>query len=417
MKKIKLATLLIVLAILLIYITNINAMPNSIVLFKGENLNLQTVFGITVNENKIYEAVQTSTNINEEQMLEKSKATLKLFNTFNIKEVEVNRVPNTTIIPLGNTIGLKLYTSGVLVVGKSKINGKEPYQNSGIEEGDIITKINENEITCTSDLINTVSNSNGEDLNIEYTRDGAKLSGNIEPIKTNENEYKIGLWVRDGAAGIGTITYYEPSSKKFAALGHGILDVDTEKLIKISNGEILTSKISSIVKGEKGTPGEIRGSIANGENLGIVGINTNFGIYGTLTNTNALNISSQNEIEVASREEIKKGEAHILLSLEDGIRKEYSVEITKIYKNNNQDNKSMLIKITDEELLEKTRGIVQGMSGAPIIQNEKFVGAITHVLVSDPKQGYAVFRRPNDKANARNKLTEILGTDFFIAVF
>lgn len=359
MKKIKWFVLLILLAILLIYITNITQIPNSILLFKGEKLNLQTVLGITVDQDKTYEAIQTSINIDSIQTMEKSKATIKLFNTLNVKEIEVNTIPKTTIIPLGNTIGLKLYTTGVLVVGKSKINGEEPYQNSGIEEGDIITKINENEITCTADLINMVSNSNGEDLSVEYVRDGTELSGNIEPIKTNENEYKIGLWVRDGAAGIGTATYYEPSTKQFAALGHGILDIDTEKLITISNGEILTSKISSIVKGEKGTPGEIRGSIANGENLGTVGTNTNFGIYGALTNTNALNINSENEIEVASRDEIKKGEGTILLTLEDGIRKEYKIEITKIYKNNNENNKSMLIKITDQELLEKTGGIIQ----------------------------------------------------------
>ena len=362
MKKIRKIILLAFLLVLLIYVTNITSIPSSIVLFEGENLNLETVIGVYVDKgelNKEYKVLQVSSDVLEPRKLEKNTAKLKLFNIIPVKEIQVNTIPKTTVIPLGNTIGLKLYTSGVLVIGKSKINGKEPYKNSGIEEGDLITKINENEITCTSDLIQVVSNSNGSNLEIEYVREGIEYSTTIEPAKGDNNEYKLGLWVRDGAAGIGTITYYEPSAKTFGALGHGILDIDTEKLITISSGEVVTSKIFSIVKGEKGTPGELRGSITNGETIGKVGNNTEFGIYGNLSNTNVLNISNLNEIEVASREEIKKGEAKILLTLDDGVRKEYSIEIKKIYLNNNETNKSMLIKVTDNELLEKTGGIIQ----------------------------------------------------------
>lgn len=181
----------------------------------------------------------------------------------------------------------------------------------------------------------------------------------MEAIRAEDSKYKLGLWVRDGAAGIGTITYYEPSSQNFAALGHGIVDIDTEKLIKISSGEVVTTRMSSIVKGKEGVPGEIRGSIVNSQTIGTVGQNTEFGIYGKVTNTSQFNLDNLEELQVAKRNEIKQGEAKILLAIEGGERKEYNIEITKIYKNNNSNNKSMLIKVTDQELLNLTGGIIQ----------------------------------------------------------
>ena len=191
--------------------------------------------------------------------------------------------------------------------------------------------------------------------------------------------------------GIGTATYYEPESGKIATLGHGIVDRDTDKLITIESGTLLTSTITKIKKGEEGIPGEIRGVINDSQKIGNINLNTEFGIYGKLEETNRLGIDTTNVLDVALKNEIKTGKATILLMLEDGIRKEYEIEIKKIYKNNTEDNKSMLIEITDSELIEKTGGIIQGMSGAPILQNGKFIGAITHVLVNNPIQGYAVF--------------------------
>ena len=174
-------------------------------------------------------------------------------------------------------------------------------------------------------------------------------------------------------AGIGTATYYEPASGKIATLGHGIVDRDTDKLITIESGELTTSTITKIKKGEKGNPGEIRGVINEEKTIGMIYQNTKFGIYGKLQEINTLGINEENSLEVVLKEEIETGKASILLSLEDGIRREYEIEIKKIYRNNTEDNKSMLIEITDEELIEKTGGIVQGMSGAPIIQNGKFI--------------------------------------------
>ena len=358
MKKIKRAILIFLLLIILAYTTNITAIPNSVIIFQGEELNLGTTFGLYLKE-KEEKTVQTSSTIDNKNVLSKKTVTISLFNLFDIKDLEINTIPETTVIPLGNLVGLKLYTNGVLVVGKSEINGQKPYANTGIEEGDIIVEINQKEITCTSDLIETVNDSNGQDLRIKYVRDGIEYTANMEAIRAEDNKYKIGLWVRDGAAGIGTITYYEPSSQNFAALGHGIVDIDTEKLIKISSGEVVTTRMSSIVKGKEGIPGEIRGSIINSQTIGTVGQNTEFGIYGKVTNISQFNSGNLKELQVAKREEIKKGEAKILLAIEGGETKEYSIEITKIYKNNNSNNKSMLIKVTDQELLDLTGGIIQ----------------------------------------------------------
>ena len=266
MRKIFIKICLIVfLLLLLIYVTNITSIPNSIIIFQDEKLNLGLVLGLSLKENEENLAtIETSANINNN--IEKKKVVLSLFNILDVKEIEVNAISNTSVIPLGNSVGLKLYTSGVLVVGMTEIEGQKPYENTGIEQGDMIVEINQKEVTCTDELLTCVNSSNGENLSVKYIRDGEEFITTMAPIKTKENQYKLGLWVRDGAAGIGTISYYEPSTNKFAALGHGIIDIDTEELINISSGELVTSKISSIVKGKEGVPGEIKGTIVGRRN-------------------------------------------------------------------------------------------------------------------------------------------------------
>lgn len=277
----------------------------------------------------------------------------------------------------------------------------KPYENSGIKEGDMITQIGETPIYTTEELIYTVNNSNGNSINIKYTHGEETKECSIVPTKINNSEYKLGLWVRDSAAGVGTVTFYEPSTKTFGALGHGVTDIDTNELINISSGEFITTNILNITKGETGKPGKIQGTIENQKNIGRINKNTKFGIYGNVENISSLNIDASKEMEVALREEIKLGKATILCSLENQNVKEYEIEIEKIYKENNYDNKSMLIKITDEELINKTGGIIQGMSGSPIIQNGKFVGAVTHVLVSNPEKRLCSVWRYYDKTAKR----------------
>ena len=387
----KKAILIIVLLILLIYVSNITNIPDSILLFKGENFNVKTALGIKINENADKKIIQTSADIDTENFVEKKTLSVSFLNIFNIKEIEINEIPQAEVVPLGNIVGLRLYASGVLVIGKTEIKGEKPYKTSTIKEGDLITAVNSKKVETTTDLITSVNDSKGNSIEITYVREGIIYTTTIEPVKTDKDEYKIGLWVRDGAIGVGTISYYEPSTKYFAALGHPIIDTDTGEIVSIKEGELVNASVISIKKGEGGNPGEIKGSLKSDEKIGQISTNTEFGIYGTLDNLSSLNIDKENEIKVALREEIKTGDAKVLLTLEDGIRKEYDVKIKKIYKNNDKDNKSMLIEIVDEDLKNLTGGIIQGMSGAPLIQNGKFIGAITHVLVNNPELGYAVF--------------------------
>ena len=382
--------LTIFLIIIYIYVCNITMLPSSIILIQGETIELNTVLGLGIRSK---ETMQTSSNLNTKltDQVGKQDLEISLFNTIPVKDVTVNVIPKTTVIPLGKAIGMKMYTEGVLVVGMSEIEGKKPYQNSGIEEGDRIIEINNTKISNTDDLVKCVNSSQGNEIQIKYISDNEELVTKIEPTKTSDDEYKLGLWVRDAAAGVGTLTFYEPSTGSFASLGHGINDVDTSELIEIANGELVTANILDIVKGTDGSPGEIRGSIDSGITIGSIYKNTEYGVYGNITNLSGLNVDTSDEIEVADRSEITTGKAEILCELENGKTQSYEIEIKKIFKDNNQDNKSMLIEITDEELIEKTGGIIQGMSGAPIIQNNKFIGAVTHVLVNDSKVGYGVF--------------------------
>lgn len=307
----------------------------------------------------------------------------------------VNASTKRYVNPIGRTTGLKLYTDGVLVVGMSEIDGEDgnkyvPYQNSGIKEGDMIQEINGQEINNTESLINIVNNSKGNEISIKYERNGESIYTEMQPIKGNNGTYMLGLWVRDAAAGIGTLTYYEEATGKFAALGHGITDVDTGNLLNISKGELVTTQIISIVKGIKGKAGEIRGIIDGGQKIGEIERNTEIGIYGKVTNLEFINSIKMEEIEVANRNEIKTGNAKIICQIENGKIQEFNIKIKKLYKNS-KNNKSMLIEITDEELINKTGGIIPGMSGTPIIQDNKFIGAITNVLLNSPTEGYAIF--------------------------
>lgn len=392
------AKIAVVLVLLLsyVYICSINSIPSNIIIFEGENLNLKIATGLTL-ASKNSKTILTASNINKEKINSEgtNNLNLNLFGTIPVKEVNVNVIPKTMVVPLGNAIGMKLYTKGVLVVGMSQIETdknekKKPYENSGIEQGDTILEINNNIVGNTEELIKEVENSKGNTINIKYLRDDKTMQTDITPVKS-KNTYKIGLWVRDAAAGVGTLTFYEPSTNLFMSLGHGISDIDTEEIVNIANGELVTANIVSITKGRKGYPGEIRGTIDEGKTIGTIYKNTNFGVYGTVKNKNYLEADLTQEMEVAPRNEIKEGKAQIICQLENSAKKKYDIEIEKVYINNNQNNKSMLIKITDKELLEKTGGIIQGMSGAPIIQEEKFVGAVTNVLVNDPTQGYGVF--------------------------
>lgn len=396
MKNAKKILLILILFIILVYVTNISSIPNNLILMEGEKLKLKTILGLSISDNN-GETIEAVNSESEKLTHKAGKMDLSVnLAGLTVKDFTVNVIPNTVVIPSGETIGLRLFTSGVLVVGMSEIKGEDnnnhmPYKDSGIKEGDMITKVDNEVITCTSDLTKKINSSNGNAVTLTYKRDGNNYNTNMIPTKTDEDEYKLGLWVRDAASGVGTISFYEPRTGEFAALGHGILDVDTEELIDIARGDIVTSKIISIVKGEKGNPGELQGSIENGKIIGEVYKNTNFGIYGKLNNIENLKKEGVNEMKVMPRDEVKEGKASILCTLENNKQEEYEIEIEKVYTSSNRANKNMIIKVTDERLLQKTGGIIQGMSGSPIIQDGKFVGAVTHVMVNNPEKGYGIF--------------------------
>ena len=395
MKHLKRGILLFVLFFIFIYVVSIDNIPQTIEIFQGEEINIPILWGVKIsNETKSIETSSTLYSSTFDEIGEE-KLEVSLFDKIRLKTINVNVIEDVDVIPVGAIVGIKLYTNGVMVVGMSSIEGEDgniykPYQELEIQEGDFITHINGIEISSTNKLIEEINNSSGQEIELTFNHKEETKTVNIRPVKNKDKKYKLGLWVRDSAAGVGTVTFYNDDTKCFAALGHAITDIDTGEILSTSSGEIDTSRILSIVKGQKDEPGRIEGTINSKTPIGNIYNNTKFGIFGVIKNAENIQLDFNKKMKVASRNEIKLGEATCLSGI-DGEIKEYKLEITKIYPNNNYDNKSMFINITDENLLEKTGGIVQGMSGTPIIQNGKFVGAITHVLVNNPTVGYAVF--------------------------
>ncbi len=299
------------------------------------------------------------------------------------------------VIPGGQTIGVELNTEGVLVVGLADIINEDnmsvsPAKLAGIQLGDKILEIDSQKLG-TYDIIDYTEDNGVKQYNFKVERDGKIYYFTITPVQRyDSDEIKFGFWARENIAGIGTVTFVDPQTGNYSAIGHGISDSQTGKLIDIESGTISKANITSIKLGKKGEPGEIIGYILKDEDsLGTVRDNTNFGIYGEI-NANSLGYFSNDLIEVGKKEEIKLGPANIISCVNNEI-KIYNIEITKIFYQNKPGEKSFVIKITDDELLQLTNGIIQGMSGSPVIQNNKIVGAVTHVFMNDPSKGYGIY--------------------------
>ncbi|MFX0548947.1 SpoIVB peptidase [Hathewaya histolytica] len=296
----------------------------------------------------------------------------------------------------GEPLGIQINTKGALVVGLSDIDTEKgvktsPAVKAGISIGDTILKVNDISINNGEDLSYIINNNKSQRVVIEIEHKGKKLTKNLVPVKSKlDDKYKIGLWVRDSTSGIGTLTFYDSKTGKYGALGHGITDVDTGSIIEISSGEVVPSEIVSVKKGLQGDPGELKG-IFTGENkiIGNVKSNTICGIFGDYKKD--VNNKLSKPIEIGNRKEIKEGKAQIYTTIAGKNPEFYDIEIEKLLTQEQQSSKSMVIKITDKRLLDKTGGIVQGMSGSPIVQNNKIVGAVTHVLVNKPDKGYGIY--------------------------
>lgn len=320
----------------------------------------------------------------------------KLFGLVPVKKMVVSIISPVKVIPGGHSIGVKLYTQGVLVVALADfttVKGKvcNPAAEAGISVGDSIISIDDTKVRDADHVIQLLGKCKEREITIEINRGGKKLIKNVRPLKNQEDgKHRIGAWVRDKTAGVGTLSFYYPGTEAFGALGHGITDVDTGLMLSIEEGEILESRIASIQKGERSKPGEIRGVFFEEQNkLGDIYKNTEFGIFGTLCKT-IKNEHYKEPIPVALYHQVREGPAYMLTTVDEEIGM-YSIVIQKVSNQHNPEPKSMVIKIVDNRLLETSGGIVQGMSGSPIIQDNKLAGVVTHVFVNDPTRGYGIF--------------------------
>lgn len=323
---------------------------------------------------------------------------LRLFGKIPFKTVKVSVVPDLKVIPGGQTIGVKMKSSGILVVGHHLVNkdGKKisPGEEADIRLGDLITEINGQKLNDVSKVAKFAQEAGSQNKPLQLTiqRNGKTLSKQLKPVYDKADEsYRLGLYIRDSAAGVGTLTFYAPEQKVYGALGHVITDMDTQTPVQVGNGTIVHSNVTSISKSQDGIPGEKRAHFFKEDQiLGTIEKNTKFGIFGKMNENPDYGVI-QEPIPVAFAEEVKEGKAQILTVVKGHKVEKFNVEIVHVSRQKSPATKGLVIKITDPRLLNETGGIVQGMSGSPIIQNGKMIGAVTHVFVNDPSSGYGCF--------------------------
>lgn len=296
------------------------------------------------------------------------------------------------VIPMGCAVGIKLFSDGVLVVGISPVETAEgraePGKDAGLKTGDIITHMDGIEVNTIEEIQAHLLDKNSQ-TSLGIRRGVQQIQLAVHPAKNIKGDYQLGVWLRDSMAGIGTMTFYNPSSSQFGALGHGINDVDTAMLMPLDSGSIMPASVVDVKAGSRGDPGELHGKFELSKDLGQLYANTDMGIFGTLYATNMQ--LTRAPVDVASSDQIHTGEATILSNIQGNQVEEYTVKITDVYHSGQKTTKNMMIEVTDPRLLAVTGGIVQGMSGSPILQNGKIIGAVTHVLVNDPTRGYGIF--------------------------
>lgn len=320
-------------------------------------------------------------------------AKVKLFGVIPVKSVSVDVLPETSLVPGGKTVGIKMFTRGLLCVGTEKLKGEDgktvDAEELEIQSADIILRADGVLLHTVEQFGKIVEDSAGKELILTVVKNGKSYAKKITPVKTKDG-YRLGIWVRDSTAGIGTITFSDKESGVFGALGHPITDVDTGVIMPVEKGSITGAEIVDVNKGERGEPGELRGLFdQSGTDHGVILQNTMQGIFGVVEEGYSVG-ANEAEIPVASKGYVKKGKAQIYANVSGEKVECFDVEITKLMPHA-ADGKNMVISVTDKRLLETTGGIVQGMSGSPIVQNGKLVGAVTHVFVNDPTRGYGIF--------------------------
>ncbi len=333
------------------------------------------------------------------------KIDCRLFGMIPIKTVTCATYKDMKLYPGGMPFGIKFATDGVMIVGFCDVVGegqiKNPASEAGLKQNDMIKTINGTPVTSVSELSEIVEKSAGKPLSIEYERAGKKSVTTLTPAySAAEGKYKTGAYVKDGGAGIGTVTFIDPETYSFGGLGHGVCDTSSGKLVPMKRGSVTDVTISGVVRGEAGKPGEVKGYFSSGK-TGSLLKNSDCGVFGVFGE--APDNAPCEPMQIGLRDEIREGEAYIYCTLDSAKIGKYKVQISSIDKKATG-NKCFTVKVTDKALLEKTGGIVQGMSGSPIIQNGKIVGAVTHVLINDPTSGYGIFIE-----NMLNQMGDVAG--------
>lgn len=321
------------------------------------------------------------------------QAELKLFGIFHYKYIHFDVIEEAKVMPSGKAVGLYIQSDGIMVLGTSKVVGKDGFTYEPAKEilqpGDVIYKVEEKRVGTIDQVIELLQKEKRRKVTLEVMRGETEIQVKLDKVLAKDGEYKIGVWLREDTEGIGTLSFVTENNQ-FAALGHGITDIDTGKLIKLSNGTVYPANIEDIKKGKAGNPGELIGSVSLGDAncIGEIGSNTSLGITGTIEG-NGYTYQQEKALPVGLKQDVKQGKAWIMCQIGKEVER-FEVDIEEINVNS-RDNKGMVIRVTDKTLLKRSGGIVQGMSGAPVIQNNKVVGAITHVFVNDPTGGYATF--------------------------
>ncbi len=353
---------------------------------RGDEFTVKSFMPVTAT----YNGVKMSQGVYTRQVGESFEVDLKIFGVIPFSTVNVEVVDEMYVQVLGSPFGMKIFTDGVLVIESVEIEGEEGKENpaakAGIEVGDYIKTVNGKVVTCNEDVLQLVTKSEGSALTFEVVRNGKSFSCEVTPVlEKSSGIYRIGIWVRDSSAGIGTLTFYSPSNDVVCGLGHGICDADTETLLEINKGELVEADIVDVQKGSAGSPGALKGKLTY-DSIADISLNCEQGVYGIMNR----DANAEELTEIALKQEVKDGKAQILCTVSGDTPKLYSCEIKRIGSTSNE-TQNFTVTVTDKELINATGGIVQGMSGSPILQDGKLVGALTHVLVSDSKTGYGIY--------------------------
>lgn len=359
-------------------------LPDQISTYSSKDIVYKSIYTVDV-------STDTQVGFQDNTRVSPSESEIKILGVIPVKSASITQESEKRVYVSGESFGIKLYTDGVIVVGTKDVetsDGKcNPAKEAGIEKGDIIVSINNVKMTSSTQVEETFNDNNGNDYKIKVKRNGNYKTFTLTPVYSkSEGSYKVGIWVRDSTAGIGTITFYNAANSTMAALGHPITDVDTNEIMPILDGEAVKANVTKLYKSSDGEAGSLCCDFTN-DVIGNLSVNSSCGIYGKYD----CSLVGSRLYTVSPAQEVEKGSAQLLCTIDERGPQLYDVEITRVSYRENNAEKNMVVKVTDKTLLEKTGGIVQGMSGSPIIQNGKLIGALTHVIVDNPEKGYAIF--------------------------